>query len=97
MITAAADRKKQSSPSSIYCERKEAGMKRFLLMVIMIPALWIPAPGRIVIVPPPQPCEIHIAPPRQPGHVGILLLRETQWTVEADKEAETPDAEGNRE
>jgi len=88
MIKDAADRKKQNSPSSIHSEGKEGGMKEFLLMVIMIPVLWIPTPGRIVIGPPPQPGEIHIAPPPQPGHVGMLLLKEAQRKGERDKEGE---------
>jgi hypothetical protein len=67
-------------------ERKGVGMERFLFMVMMIPVIWIPAPRRIVIVPPPQPREIHIAPPPQPGQVEILLLRETQRTEGLDKE-----------
>lgn len=61
--------------------RKEVGMKRFLFMVMVIPVIWIPTPGSVVIAPPPQPGKIHIAPPPQPGQVEILLLRETQETV----------------
>ncbi|NIS69565.1 MAG: hypothetical protein GTO12_11620 [Proteobacteria bacterium] len=63
-------------------------MKRFLFMAMMIPVIWVPTPGRVVIGPPPQPGKIYIAPPPQPGQVEILLLTEAQRTGERDKEGE---------